>query len=112
MIELGATRLTDSREWHRVMPDAASRGPTAIDETTGMVYVLRRRDIELLSNEPRMHGVGLSLSDPMRIAEGLGATDAGRDVRQRRRPTRPASASDQQGIYTTRSSGRGRLPSA
>jgi hypothetical protein len=72
MIELkvAATAVTDPREWKRLMLDAASRGPTAIDEATGMIYVLRHGDIERLLNEPRVHGVGLSLFDAMGIAEG------------------------------------------
>ena len=55
--------VTDPREWKRVMLDAASRGPTAIDEATGTLYVLRHRDIEQLLHEPRVHGVGLSIFD-------------------------------------------------
>jgi cytochrome P450 len=72
MIELkvAATAVTDPREWKRLMLHAASRGPTAIDEATGMIYVLRHRDIERLLNEPRVHGVGLSLFDAMGIAGG------------------------------------------
>jgi hypothetical protein len=47
MIELkvAATAVTDPREWKRLMLDAASRGPTAIDEATGMIYVPARRYI-------------------------------------------------------------------
>ena len=72
MIELkvAATAVTDPREWKRMMLDAASRGSTAVDEGTGMIYVLRHRDIERLLNEPRVHGVGLSLFDAMGIARG------------------------------------------
>jgi len=72
MIELkvAATAVTDPREWKRLMLDAASHGPTAIDEATGMIYVLRHRDIERLLNEPRVHGVGLSFFDAMGIARG------------------------------------------
>ena len=72
MIELkvAATAVTDPREWKRLMLDAASRGATAIDEATGMIYLLRHRDIERLLNEPRVHGVGLSFFDAMGIAGG------------------------------------------
>jgi len=49
---------------------AAARGPTAIEETTGMIYVLRQREIERLLHEPRLRGVGLSLFDRMGIANG------------------------------------------
>ena len=38
------------------MLEAASRGPTAIDEATGTIYVLRYREIELLLHEPRLRG--------------------------------------------------------
>jgi cytochrome P450 len=61
---------TDPREWKRAILAAASRGPTAIDEFTGMLYVLRHRDIERLLNEPRLHGVGLSIFDAMGIVGG------------------------------------------
>jgi cytochrome P450 len=72
MIELkvAATAVMDPREWKRLMLDAASRGPTAIDEATGSIYVLRHRDIERLLTDPRVHGVGLSLFDAMGIAGG------------------------------------------
>src|SRR5262249_44968160 len=43
-----ATAVTDPREWKQLMLDAASRGPTAVDEATGTIYVLRYRDIERL----------------------------------------------------------------
>ena len=69
-LKVAATAVTDPREWKRLMLDAASRGPTAIDEATGMIYVLRHGDIERLLNEPRVHGVGLSLFDAMGIAGG------------------------------------------
>jgi len=61
---------TDPREWKQVMLAAAARGPTAIEETTEMIYVLRQREIERLLQEPRLRGVGLSLFDRMGIADG------------------------------------------
>ncbi len=61
---------TDLREWKQLMLAAAARGPTAIEETTGMIYVLRQREIERLLHEPRLRGVGLSLFDRMGIADG------------------------------------------
>src|SRR5215472_8750810 len=69
-LKVAATAVTDPRQWKRLMLDAASLGPTAIDEATGMIYVLRHGDIEQLLNEPRVHGVGLSLFDAMGIAQG------------------------------------------
>jgi len=67
-IPLSAT--TDPREWKSLLLAAAARGPTAIEETTGMIYVLRQREIERLLHEPRLRGVGLSLFDRMGIANG------------------------------------------
>jgi hypothetical protein len=60
----------DPREWKRAMLAAAARGPTVIEETTGMIYVLRHREIERLLHEPRLRGVGLSLFDRMGIGDG------------------------------------------
>ena len=62
--------VTDPREWKSLLLAAAARGPTAIEETTGMIYVLRQREIERLLHEPRLRGVGLSLFDRMGIADG------------------------------------------
>ncbi len=67
---VAATTVTEPREWKRMMLDAASRGSTAIDDTTGAVYVLRYGDIARLLHEPRVHGVGLSIFDAMGISEG------------------------------------------
>jgi hypothetical protein len=67
-IPLSAT--TDPREWKSLLLAAAARGPTAIEETTGMIYVLRQPEIERLLHEPRLRGVGLSLFDRMGIANG------------------------------------------
>ncbi|MCX5739416.1 MAG: hypothetical protein NTZ61_13145, partial [Proteobacteria bacterium] len=61
---------TDPREWKQLMLAAAARGPTAIEETTGMIYVLHQREVERLLHEPRLRGVGLSLFDRMGIADG------------------------------------------
>ena len=64
------TTTTDPRQWKRMMLDAASRGPTIVDEATESLYVLRYRDIERLLHEPRLNGVGLSLFDSMGITQG------------------------------------------
>jgi hypothetical protein len=61
---------TDPRAWKASMLAAAARGPTAIEATTGMIYVLRHHEIERLLHEPRLRGVGLSLFDRMGIADG------------------------------------------
>ena len=64
------TLATDPREWKSLLLAAAARGPTAIEETSEMIYVLRYREIERLLNEPRLRGVGLSLFDRMGITHG------------------------------------------
>ncbi len=60
----------DPRIWKRSVLAAASHGPTALEETTGMLYVLHYREIERLLHEPRLRGVGLSLFDRMGITDG------------------------------------------
>lgn len=65
-----ATTSPGPRDWQRLMLRAAAEGPTVVDETTGALYVLRYRDVERLLNEPRLHGVGLSLFDAMGITRG------------------------------------------
>jgi hypothetical protein len=62
--------VTDPREWKQLMLAAATHGPTAVEATTEMIYVLRQREIERLLHEPRLRGVGLSLFDRMGIADG------------------------------------------
>src|SRR5262245_65214785 len=61
---------TDPRDWRGMMLEAALRGPSVVDADTGMIHVLRYRDIEPLLHEPRVHGVGLSLFDAMGITGG------------------------------------------
>jgi len=65
-----ATTLRDPRAWKHLVLDAASRGPTVVDDSTGAVHVLRYHDVERLLHEPRLHGVGLSLFDAMGITHG------------------------------------------
>lgn len=65
-----ASVAADPRAWARWMLEAASRGDTAVDESTGTIHVLRYREIEGLLHEPRLRGVGLSLFDLMGIADG------------------------------------------
>jgi cytochrome P450 len=60
----------DPAEWKARMLAAAEQGPTAIEATTGMIYVLRHREVEHLLHEPRLRGIGLSLFDHMGIADG------------------------------------------
>ena len=54
----------------RMVRDAATAGPTAIEETTGAVWVLRYRDLEKFLLEPTLQGVGLSLFDITAITDG------------------------------------------
>lgn len=67
---IAATTLRDPRAWKGLMLDAASHGPTFIDEATGAVHVLRYREVERLLHERRLHGVALSLFDAMGITQG------------------------------------------
>ncbi len=60
----------DPRVWKQQMLAAAERGPSVIEEVTGMIYVLRQREIERILHEPKLHGVGLSLFDRMGISDG------------------------------------------
>jgi len=62
--------VTDVRARNALVLAAAARSATAIDAVTGAVYVLRYGEIERLLNDPRLHGVGLSMFDHMGIASG------------------------------------------
>ena len=42
----------------------------ATDTLTGASIVLRQRDVETLSRDPRVHGIGLLLFDMMGITDG------------------------------------------
>src|SRR5262249_59483904 len=64
-----AFAMTNPQEWRSLMLAAASRGATAVDDT-GVLHVLRYRDIENLLHEPRLQGVGLSFFDAMGITAG------------------------------------------
>jgi cytochrome P450 len=55
---------------HRVLAEAASRGPLATDIATGATVVLRQHDVETLAHDPRLEGIGLMLFDMMGITEG------------------------------------------
>ncbi|MDT5018945.1 MAG: hypothetical protein QOD39_5105 [Mycobacterium sp.] len=55
---------------HRVLREAASQGPLAIDGLTGAVVVLRQADLETLAHDQRLPGIGLALFDMMGIADG------------------------------------------
>ncbi len=49
---------------------ARAAGPTAIDSETGAVVVLGYDDIERLSHDPRLAGVGLSFFDFLGVGDG------------------------------------------
>jgi cytochrome P450 len=55
---------------HGVLREAAQQGPLATDTLTGATIVLRQRDVETLSRDPRVHGIGLLLFDMMGITGG------------------------------------------
>ena len=54
-------------EWYRA---ARTAGPAGIAADTGAVVVLRYDDIERLSHDPRLEGVGLTLFDFLGIGDG------------------------------------------
>jgi len=54
-------------EWYRA---ARANGPSALSAETGAVVVLRYDDVERLSHDPRLAGVGLSIFDLLGIGEG------------------------------------------
>jgi cytochrome P450 len=55
---------------HRVLREAAHRGPLATDAMTGATIVLRQHDVELLAHDQRLRGFGLVLFDVMGITDG------------------------------------------
>ena len=54
-------------EWYRA---ARANGPSALSAETGAVVALRYDDVERLSHDPRLAGVGLSVFDLLGIGEG------------------------------------------
>ena len=54
-------------EWYRA---ARANGPSALSAETGAVVALRYDDVERLSHDPRLAGVGLSIFDLLGIGEG------------------------------------------
>jgi cytochrome P450 family 103 len=57
-------------EMHGVLREAARRGPLATDTLTGATIVLRQHDVETLSHDSRLQGIGLLLFDLMGIPDG------------------------------------------
>src|SRR5688500_1068817 len=49
---------------------AAAEGPTAVDERSGAVYVLRHDDIERLARDRRLAGIGLAMFDLAGVPDG------------------------------------------
>lgn len=58
------------KDLHGVLRAAADNGPLAVDEMTGATVVLRQRDVEALTHDQRLKGIGLALFDMMGIADG------------------------------------------
>lgn len=54
-------------EWYRT---ARANGPSALSAETGAVVALRYDDVERLSHDPRLAGVGLSIFDLLGIGDG------------------------------------------
>jgi cytochrome P450 len=57
-------------EMHGVLRAAAECGPLATDTLTGATIVLRQHDVEALSRDPRLQGIGLLVFDLMGITDG------------------------------------------
>jgi cytochrome P450 len=72
MEALSSVELTGSltEDLHRVLREAAQKGPLATDEMTGAAVVLRQRDLETLAHDQRLNGIGLALFDMMGITDG------------------------------------------
>ena len=62
--------LTDPTGARGVLRDAAEGGPTAIDTSTGAVWVLHYEEIDRLAHDARLIGVGLTWFDVMGIDDG------------------------------------------
>jgi cytochrome P450 len=69
--ELTIDVLLDPTGAPTTLAAAASVGPTALDSATGAVLVLRYEELERLSHDPRMVGVGLTWFDAMGIQGDL-----------------------------------------
>jgi cytochrome P450 len=54
-------------EWYRA---ARTAGPSALSVETGAVVALRYDDVERLSHDPRLAGVGLSIFDILGVGDG------------------------------------------
>jgi len=55
---------------HDLYRGAREAGPAAIDARTGALVALRYDEVERLSHDPRLAGIGLSLFDMLGIGEG------------------------------------------
>ncbi len=55
---------------HDTLREAAAEGPTAVDPVTGATLVFRYDDIDRLTRDRRLAGVGLSFFDFMGITDG------------------------------------------
>jgi cytochrome P450 len=55
---------------HTELRAAREAGPTAVDPLTGAVHVLRYDDVERLSHDPRLVGVGLTIFDLVGVPDG------------------------------------------
>jgi cytochrome P450 len=55
---------------HGVLREAALRGPLAVDTATGATVVLRQHDLEALTHDQRLEGIGLAMFDMIGITDG------------------------------------------
>src|SRR5262245_30603215 len=72
MTESNIVNLTGelAGDLHGALREASFRAPFATDEMTGATVVLRQADIEKLTRDHRLPGIGLSLFDMMGIVDG------------------------------------------
>jgi len=61
---------TFADDLHDVLRAAAQHGPLATDVATGATVVLRQRDLDALTHDQRLEGIGLAMFDMMGITDG------------------------------------------
>ncbi|HEY2815395.1 MAG TPA: cytochrome P450 [Acidimicrobiales bacterium] len=70
MVDLAVYDSAFGDEMHDALRMCAAEGPTAVDSQSGMTLVLRYEDIDRLSRDRRLTGVGLTHFDFMGIDRG------------------------------------------
>jgi hypothetical protein len=65
-----ALMTTDPRAVREVIRQAARHGPSAVEEGTGLVYILGYADIRRVLNDKNLNGAQLALFDLVGLTEG------------------------------------------